>query len=510
MAFSCQILFLIGVALVSLASGRALNTDEDSPPRIGIIGGGLGGTSTAFFLRQLYGPKLTIDVFEADKVGGRVTTININGQDYEAGGTIIHRKNKYMVEFAKKFNLTQFDNSDGVLGLWAEDGMRLQTSEWSAVTLAKLVWRYGMDLYTARHWVSNVGFKQFARIYQFQDRGMAFTTLEDMLRAMGDDLLNMTRHTMREVLQDIGLSQTFIDEFAAAAVKDNYGQTVEANGFLGVVSLMAVEPELWSIQDGNQQMAEILLRESKANLVKGTVKTVALIKDDMGTGGVSYELDYTKGTDSTKTESREYDIVIVAAPLNEETKNKISFADFPVEVLSFKQDYLKLVCAFVQGKINASAFNVDSPKECPDAIISISPNYYFNSVVMRSPVSPNTKPETSLGADEAVWRVFFSHNPTEEDISRLFVSHSDLRLVDWWAYPEYRAGMELPPFMLYDRLYYVNAIESAASAMEMALIGGRNVALLAHNQWHSNFDKIDEVQLPQPTGSSGDAQKSEL
>ena len=66
---------------------------------------------------------------------------------------------------------------------------------------------------------------------------MAFTTVEDMLRAMGDDLLNMTRYTMNEALRGIGLSQTFIDEYAAAAVKDNYGQTVEANGFLGKLSM---------------------------------------------------------------------------------------------------------------------------------------------------------------------------------------------------------------------------------------------------------------------------------
>ena len=62
---------------------------------------------------------------------------------------------------------------------------------------------------------------------------MAFTTVEDMLRAMGDDLLNMTRYSMRDSLRDIGLSETFIDEFAAAAVMANYGQTLDANGFLG-------------------------------------------------------------------------------------------------------------------------------------------------------------------------------------------------------------------------------------------------------------------------------------
>ena len=67
----------------------------------------MGGTSAAFFLRQLYGPKVTIDVFEAGKVGGRIANIKVNGQEFEAGGTIIHRKNKYMLELAKKFNASK-------------------------------------------------------------------------------------------------------------------------------------------------------------------------------------------------------------------------------------------------------------------------------------------------------------------------------------------------------------------------------------------------------------------
>ena len=58
----------------------------------------------------------------------------------------------------------RIDHRDsGVLGLYAEEGMRFQTSQWTAVTLAKLMWRYGLDIYNAKHWVSNVGFKQFSR-----------------------------------------------------------------------------------------------------------------------------------------------------------------------------------------------------------------------------------------------------------------------------------------------------------------------------------------------------------
>lgn len=50
--------------------------------------------------------------------------------------------------------------------------------------------------------------------------------------------------------------------------------------------------------------------------------------------------------------------------------------------------------------------------------------------------------------------------------------------------------------MLHDRLYFINAVEAAASAMEMSVIGARNVAILAFNQWFGHFDKIDELVFP--------------
>lgn len=65
------------------------------------MGGGIGGTSTAYFLRQLFGKEAKIDIFEKRQVGGRLTTIKIGDNQIEAGGTLIHPKNMYMVNFTK-------------------------------------------------------------------------------------------------------------------------------------------------------------------------------------------------------------------------------------------------------------------------------------------------------------------------------------------------------------------------------------------------------------------------
>lgn len=67
----------------------------------GIVGGGIGGTSTAYFLRQLFGKNAKIDIFEKKQVGGRLVTTNIGDNEIEAGGTVIHPQNMYMVNFTK-------------------------------------------------------------------------------------------------------------------------------------------------------------------------------------------------------------------------------------------------------------------------------------------------------------------------------------------------------------------------------------------------------------------------
>ena len=75
---------------------------RSKPINIAVIGAGIGGSSSSHFLRELFGPEATIDVFEAsDRVGGRLDTIEIAGKSFESGGAIIHPDNKYMGDFVK-------------------------------------------------------------------------------------------------------------------------------------------------------------------------------------------------------------------------------------------------------------------------------------------------------------------------------------------------------------------------------------------------------------------------
>uniref|UniRef100_A0A8C0QRN4 Uncharacterized protein n=1 Tax=Chelonoidis abingdonii TaxID=106734 RepID=A0A8C0QRN4_CHEAB len=92
--------YRLATAAPPRAPGKA-----DAPPGWTVIGAGIGGTSAAYFLRQTFGKDVQIDVFEKGTVGGRLATINVEGKDYEAGGSIIHPLNLHMKHFVKELGM---------------------------------------------------------------------------------------------------------------------------------------------------------------------------------------------------------------------------------------------------------------------------------------------------------------------------------------------------------------------------------------------------------------------
>ena len=95
----------IGVGFASAASSASNPLPEeeaDSTFKIAIIGTGIGGSSTAYFIHNLLGRDASIDVFDgASKVGGRIAVIEMDDNVFESGGSVIHDSNKYMTEFCK-------------------------------------------------------------------------------------------------------------------------------------------------------------------------------------------------------------------------------------------------------------------------------------------------------------------------------------------------------------------------------------------------------------------------
>lgn len=191
-----------------------------------------------------------------------------------------------------------------------------------------------------------------------------------------------------------------------------------------------------------------------------------------------------------------YDIVVIASPLSKDIGN-IKFLGFDPPVEAFFPPYQRTVATFVHGRINASFFGC--PKPCQFSLSEIlttdQPNLFINSIGSISPVKPVTESEISKASDIKVWKIFSPEPLTEEQLRLLFESYHAVIVKNWLAYPRYNPPEKLPPIILHRDIYYVNSIESAASAMEMSVISAKNIALLSYHRWYGKDGQIDQEDL---------------
>lgn len=261
-------------------------------------------------------------------------------------------------------------------------------------------------------------------------------------------------------------------------------------------------------------MPEKVLQASQVNYLPAEVAKVVLVRDH--NNNVRYDLtfqhsDLPHGSEPMSV-TKQYDVVIVAAPLHKRASD-IAFSGFPKPIRYAQEEFHRTVANFALGSPNISHFGSYGIGDFPTAILCKNLDLFFNSFAQHTPVDFNSERDSIESDQGSVWKVFSSYPLSEEELSLLYEGYRDAKAVDWLAYPQYKPTETLPSFVLYDQLYYVNAIEMAASAMEMSAIGGRNIAQLAYNHWHGLFDKIDEIKdtpSNETPPSEKDEQKTEL
>ena len=208
---------------------------------------------------------------------------------------------------------------------------------------------------------------------------------------------------------------------------------------------------------------------SKANVMLDT-KVNEISKQTMEDNTVKYAV-ITGGNEASYV----YDAVVVAVPLEVKSSRfecKLC-ANWPTKGLGH---YQRTVATFVKGKLNYTAFGFSRESEVPyDIFTTENPKLSFSSVGMQK----NVEGKDVESEGEFIYKVFSRDILTEEELNNLFLRHDIVKVVDWLAYPHYSPPEKFSSFRLDEGVFYVNAIERVASAMEMSAIGGRNAALLA-------------------------------
>ncbi|KAG7476658.1 hypothetical protein MATL_G00085190 [Megalops atlanticus] len=491
-------LLFLGLCLAGRRGFASAPEVKQPPKRIAVIGAGIGGTATAYFLRQEFGTGVKIDVFESGTVGGRLATEEIGGAEYETGGSVLHPLNLHMKHFVDRLGLSQRSDVPGKMAIFDGEQLSFQESDWFIINFLRMLWQYGFNFLRMQMWVEGV-LDKFMRIYQYQQFGYSFSSVERLLHAMGgDSFLHLANQTLEEAMLGAGFSQSFLNGIVAPATRVNYGQSVRINGFVGAVSLAGTDPGLWAVDGGNKKVCSGLLYHSKAELIPAQVTAISTKQRPIKTGGMAslYEVSYIEKSGSAHAL---YDIVIVATPLHQGV-SQIAFHGFSPSIPShFPGRYHQTIATLVHGLLNTSFLGVaDPPSEflVSDILTMEHKGSIFNSLSSIDPVHipPGySRPPASV---RKVWKVFSPQPLTDTQLSQMFLSWEKVSEKRWLAYPSYsQPNRRTPPFVLHERLYYLGAVEWAASAMEMSAISARNLALLAHHHWHGMKGKIDQEDL---------------
>ncbi|KAG8044038.1 hypothetical protein GUJ93_ZPchr0458g22440 [Zizania palustris] len=416
-----------------------------------IVGSGISGSSTAFFLANYTSDLATalsggrLRVFERRaKVGGRLATVTIAGDQFEAGGSIIHPRNLHVRCFADLLGLAvKTGGDDDWLGIWDGErfvfqtlrplppgSSRLRRKLHALLNSLRLLKRYGLSLLKMDRFVQDM-LQRFMLFYNGLESRPVFDTVEEMLKWSG--LYDLTRRTLQEELVDAGLNSQTVLELVTVITRINYGQSTSISGLAGAVSLAGSESGLWAVKGGNWQLAAGLLKAANATL------------------------HLQEGIDSVET-------TVVATPLDEVD---ITFSP-PISIPPRKMQHTHTT--FVRGLLNPEFFGLSSVLDIPELIGTMElPDIPFSSISVLKKYSE----------EDMTYKVFSRVKLDDSLLDQIFSTRKETIRINWPAYPHYEAPEVFAPIILDGKqLYYVNTFESAASAMETSAVAAENVARL--------------------------------
>lgn len=436
--------------------------------RVAIVGAGVGGSSTAFYLRNISGldhGSLVIDVYERFQVGGRSSSTTLEGQTVELGASIVYGKNFYIKELAAAAGLETMSapGGDGFV-LYNGNRVTLKLDGPWYMDIARLLYHYGLSPLFYTHAVMSLWHRHFARIYDLQRRGVVFDSVEELLREVG--LFNYTQMDGQQYMNATLRSpfayggRDFATNFAGAINRVNYNQhNAQLNGLAAAVSYIpAADQDVFALRDGNGQLATRLLQLSNATLHSGWSVSAVIRR------GEQYWLRARPPGPAGAVEVGPYSAVVVAAPLELAGIAFDNITDFHRPARKFQVT----TTTWVRGRLDMGV--VGMPGSAPMSIYATDDSLLDITSIAAHPAK--------LDGGERLYKVFSTDPLNSSTVSALFGSSASVQVVrSWHAYPQFESPQRFAPLAPERCLLTNNAIESAASAMEMSAIAARNAAL---------------------------------
>lgn len=481
-------IFLAAIICIFVTHVQCVQDDTARQPlRIGIIGGGIGGSYTAYSIRQwlkqhtsIDDDEVSIDIIESrHRLGGRINHILVDGLMFEEGASIMHGSNQYMRNLTTSLGLSfREPKSENTFGLYDHNHhhFSFESSDWPLFDAAKLLWAHGIGLLSMRSATQHAA-KLFHQLYAIQQNGTAFNTVEDMLKSVG--LYEMTQITLEDHLLSVGAGPDLIASLVTGIVHVNYNQGPSSISALAgyVGSIPTVDSDLFAVKDGNRQLVEGAAVESQSSIK--LAHSVSSIRHEANAKFVVRGTNHATSHPGRSFELQ-YDIVILASPL--ELSNISVELMEPVPV----RQYQPTVATFVVGTLNSSAFG--SEKSAPGMILTAGCQTHeeASGAADACPFSSLASHHRNESSGEQKYKIFSVKPLNESYLNSTFNQIRSFQSTEWRAYPRFSSPEHFAPFKLQlqdgSHVYYVSAFENAVSCIECMSIAAVNVANLVRSE----------------------------
>lgn len=442
----------------------------DNPAlQIAIIGTGIAGASAAYFLREQLGAAATIVAFEqAPQVGGRMQRRDFAGASIETGATLLHSSNAYMAHFMDRLGLERTQPHQPRAGesqttaIWNGNAIVWQSHPQAWRSQARMLARYGRAPIQARA-LTQAMLARWTRIYDLQQRQQSYATPQALFGAL--DLYAETQQSSYDFFAEHQIAPRFVREFVDGISRSNYGQCGAIHAFVNLISLTGsgiAGGSLFSIAGGNVQVCQGLLRLAGIDVRTNT--SIAAIA--AAPGDTPGQPRYRITTHQRNTET--FDAVVIATPLERTSIRFVGIRDRSPAPIARQSQVTH--ATFVAGRLNPGYFGQSRAVALPRGILTTENPQIPFSAIGRVGHSP------TYGVP--IYKIFSREALDDALIGRLFAQPQDTLRIKWHAYPVLQPSPAWEPFRLQHGLYYVNAMESAVSAMETEAVASRNVAQL--------------------------------
>lgn len=420
--------------------------------RVAVIGAGAAGSSFAYHLSQ-YNPELNITIYEKnDYIGGRVKTIEIDGETFEQGGAIFVAANSILSDAAREFNFTT-DIAPNVkddydLGVWDGSGFVFELPRANKyLQLLHLVRSFGL----APYWADRLREEQVGKFLTLYSEHFPFEDLQSATVEAGIEPLFANWTSASEYFANHSISQKYQSQIIEALTRVNYATDLHTIHPLAALVCLEAQSKSYAVEGGNNRIFQEFVKRSNANvLLERSVDVIARIGDKWSVDG-----EY-------------YDYVVLATPWAHSTVNVYPSIAVP------KVDYTELHVTHVLSPIPAQ-YNFFGSQKTYEQLVTLPSN--------------NSIPITSIGHARVtkngnhVYKLFSYERLSDEYLTQVLgIPLSAVWRKQWYSYPVMAPTPELARIEVAENLFYTSGMDPLISTMETNALAGKNVARLIANR----------------------------